>query len=125
MKRDCELYSKALNKKNSYFDFYLPYCVTLQLVILSFKHKGLQIFWERGIASKLPGEQRNKIRLILDAINEAAIIPQDLVPFKNWKIHPLKGEFKGYWSVTVKENWRIIFKFDGKNAMDIDFIDYH
>ena len=94
-------------------------------MILSFRHKGLQIFWQRGIGSKLPGDQRNKIRLILDAINEASTMPQDLLPFRNWKIHPLQGEFNGYWSVTVKENWRIIFKFDGKNAMDIDYIDYH
>ena len=37
----------------------------------------------------------------------------------------MQGDFKGYWSVTVKENWRIIFKFDGKTVMDIDYIDYH
>ncbi len=94
-------------------------------MIISFKHKGLRLFWENGNANKLPANQRNKIRLILDAINEAEIIPQDLLPFKNWKIHPLLGKFKGYWSLTVKENWRIIFKFDGKKAMDIDYIDYH
>lgn len=94
-------------------------------MIISFKHKGLQLFWEKGSASKLPADQRNKIRLILDAINEAGTIPKDLLPFRNWKIHPLQGDFKGYWSVTVKENWRIIFKYDGKNAADIDYVDYH
>ncbi len=94
-------------------------------MITSFKHKGLQLFWEKGNASKLPADQRNKIRLILDSINVVTILPQDLLQFKNWKIHPLKGELKDYCSLTVKENWRIIFKFDGKNVVDIDYIDYH
>lgn len=44
---------------------------------------------------------------------------------KNWKIHPLQGNLKDYESLTVKENWRIIFKFDGRNASDKDYIDYH
>lgn len=94
-------------------------------MIISFKHKGLQLFWEKGNASKLPADQRNKIRLILDAINEVTVLPHDLLPIKNWKIHPLQGNLKDYWSLTVKENWRIIFKFDGRNASDIDYIDYH
>ncbi len=94
-------------------------------MIISFKHKGLQLFWEKGNAIKLPADQRNKIRLILDSINTVTILPHDLLQFKNWKIHPLKGDLKGYWSLSVKENWRIIFKFDGKNAEDIDYIDYH
>ncbi len=94
-------------------------------MILSFKHKGLQLFWETGNGSKLPSDQKNKIRLILDAINDASIVPQDFLPFRNWKIHPLAGGYEGYWSLTVKENWRIIFKFDGKNAYDVEYIDYH
>jgi len=94
-------------------------------MIVSFKHKGLQLFWEKGDASKIAPDQRNRIRLMLDAINDANTVPQDLLPFRNWKIHPLQGDFKGYWSLTVKENWRIIFKFDGTNAVDINYTDYH
>ncbi len=93
-------------------------------MIVSFKHKGVQLFWEKGNAGKLPAGQRNKIRLILDALNGAGTIPQDLLPFRNWKIHPLQGDYKGYWSLTVKENWRIIFKFDGRNVTDIDYTVY-
>ncbi len=41
------------------------------------------------------------------------------------RIHPLKGKWKGYWSLSVKENWRIIFRFAGPDAFDVDYIDYH
>ncbi len=94
-------------------------------MIISFKHKGLQLFWEKGNGSKLPADQREKIRLILDTISDVSTVPQDLLPFRNWRIHPLAGNYEGYWSLTVKENRRIIFKFDGKNAYDIDYPDYH
>lgn len=94
-------------------------------MILNFKHKGLQLFWEKDNSSKLPADQRNKIRLLLDTINDASEVPDDFLPFRNCKIHSLSGDLKGYWSLTVKENWRIIFKFDGKDAYDIDYLDYH
>lgn len=45
--------------------------------------------------------------------------------FRSWKIHPLKGEWKGYWSLVVKENWRIIFRFENQDAFDLDYLDYH
>jgi len=51
--------------------------------------------------------------------------PQDFEFFKSWKIHSLKGEWKGFWRVTVKENWPIIFRFVDQNAFDIDYLDYH
>ena len=94
-------------------------------MITSFKHKGLELFWVKGNAGKLPADQKNKIGLLLDAINEASDVPQDFVAFKNWKILPLQGNLVGFWSLTVKENWRIIFRFDGKDAYDIDYLDYH
>ena len=94
-------------------------------MITTFKHKGLQIFWEKGIGTKLPADQRGKIRLILDTLNDAGMIPQDLLPFKNWRIHQMQGNRSGTWSITVKENWRIVFKFDGRNAFDIDYLDYY
>jgi proteic killer suppression protein len=94
-------------------------------MIASFRHKALQKFWEKGVSSKIPADQRNKIRLILDTINEVSIMPQDLLPFRNWQIHQLNGNYAGFWSITVKENWSIIFKFDGRNVLDIDYLDYH
>lgn len=62
---------------------------------------------------------------MLEIIDCAQLIPHDFEFFRSWKIHPLKGDLKGYWSLTVKENWRIIFRFDGQNTFDPDYLDYH
>jgi proteic killer suppression protein len=87
---------------------------TLYLIMIaSFRHKALQQFWEKGVSSKIPVDQRNKIRLILDTLNDITAMPQDLLPFRNWRVHQLSGNYTGYWSLMVKENWRIIFKFEG------------
>lgn len=94
-------------------------------MIKSIRHKGLKLLWEEGKASKLPADQVSRIERILNAIHLAQQVPQDFELFKHWRIHPLKGELKGYWSLTVKENWRIIFKFDSQDAYDINYIDYH
>jgi toxin HigB-1 len=42
-----------------------------------------------------------------------------------YRLHPLKGRLKGFWAVTVRANWRIIFRFDGTDATDVELIDYH
>ena len=94
-------------------------------MIVIIKHKGLKEFWTKGLSGKLPSDQKNKIRLILDTLNDANEIPQDLFPFKSWNTHKLRGSHVGFWSITVKENWRIIFKIDGKNIIDVDYLDYH
>lgn len=94
-------------------------------MIVIIKHKGLKEFWTKGSSGRLPSDQKNKIRLILDTLNDANDIPQDLFPFKSWNTHKLKATYIGFWSITVKENWRIIFKFDGKNITDVDYLDYH
>lgn len=94
-------------------------------MIISFKHKGLKLFWEAGNPKYLPQDQTNKIRLILDTLHDTKQVPQDLIPFKNWGIHKLKGNYNEYWSLIVKENWRIIFRFEEENVYDINFVDYH
>jgi proteic killer suppression protein len=94
-------------------------------LIKSIRHKGLRELWEYGIESKLPSNQINRIKQMLEVVDSANQIPQDFEFFKSWRIHPLKGEFKGYWSLTVNENYRLIFRFDGEDAHDLDYIDYH
>jgi toxin HigB-1 len=94
-------------------------------MIKSFKHKGLRLLWEGHKGNKLPADQLKKIMQILELIDSAQLVPQDFEFFKSWRIHPLKGELKGFWSLTVKENWRIIFRFDGTNALEVDYVDYH
>jgi proteic killer suppression protein len=94
-------------------------------MIVSFKHKGLRQYWEKGNAIKLPPDQRSKIRLILDTLNDVSEMPKDLELFKNWRVHQLSGIYDEYWSIMVKENWRIIFRFQNGLVFDVDYLDYH
>jgi proteic killer suppression protein len=83
----------------------------------------LRRFFEDDNGSKLPPEMLERIRLILSTLHAAQEIEGMNVP--GFNLHPLKGELKGFWSVTIHANWRIIFKFEDGNAFDVDFIDYH
>ena len=92
-------------------------------MIASFRHKGLKLFYEKGDASKLQPQHVSKIRLILTRL-DASRIPEELnVP--GYGLHQLKGEWKGFWSVKVDKNYRIIFRIENENMLDIDYIDYH
>ena len=68
----------------------------------------------------------DKVRKLLFAIETAEALDQ-LGRFPGWKLHPLRGDLKGFWSLTVTGNWRLIFRFDESTntASDIDLIDYH
>ncbi len=92
-------------------------------MIASFKHKGLKRLYADGDRSKLPSELIERIEDILLAL-DAAIGP-DGMNRPSFRLHPLKGDRKGQWAVTVRANWRIVFGFDGGNAIDVDFTDYH
>ena len=94
-------------------------------MVKSFRHKELRRLWETGKSSKLPADQLSRIKQMLEVIDSAAQVPQDFEFFRSWKIHPLKGDLKGFWSLSIKENWRIIFRFEGQDAFDIDYLDYH
>jgi toxin HigB-1 len=92
-------------------------------VIESFRHKGLKRLFEEDDRSKLPPDVIDKIRLILSALEEAGSINDLNQP--SFRLHRLKGDFEGYWSVTVRANWRIVFQFKGDKASNVDLVDYH
>ena len=94
-------------------------------MIKSITHKGLKNYWTKGEESKLPSTMISKIRRILDLINDVEEVPQDFEPFRNLRIHPLKGELKDFWSLDVTGNWRIIFKFENGHAYELDLLDTH
>lgn len=94
-------------------------------MIKTIKHKGLRLLWEGGKSNKLPADLVSRIERMLDVIDSANEVPQDFGAFQNWNIHKLTGELKDYWSIKVNKNYRIIFRFDGHHAYDLDYIDYH
>lgn len=96
---------------------------TIRLMILNFRHKGLRRLFEDDDRSKLDAQDVEKIARILARLNQSRT-PRDMaVP--GFRLHPLKGNLKGFWAVTVRANWRVIFRFNGNDALDVDLIDYH
>ncbi len=92
--------------------------------IRCFRHKGLKRLFENNQNRGIPAEQVEKIFDVLAAIDTAEE-PADIGLFPGWRLHPLKGDLKGFWSVTITGNWRLIFRFDKGDAFDIDLTDYH
>jgi len=93
-------------------------------MIKSFKHKGLKKFFEYGDVSGIQTAHAKKIYKILSAIDGAETI-NFLKSMQGFNLHPLKGDKKGLWSITVNGNWRITFEFIDKNAYILDYQDYH
>jgi proteic killer suppression protein len=92
-------------------------------MIKSFKHKGLKKFFETGNASGIQSVHAHKISKILFSLDNAEAITELSLP--GYNLHPLKGDLKGLWSVTVQANWRVTFKFEDKNVYIVDYQDYH
>jgi proteic killer suppression protein len=92
-------------------------------MIVSIRHKGLKRLWAKDDGALLPYDQLDKIRMILTLLNGAVKVSD--MDFPGSALHPLKGSLSNYWSVTVKSNWRIIFKFEKGNAYLVDYMDYH
>jgi proteic killer suppression protein len=92
-------------------------------MIRSFRHKGLRQLFIEGDPSKLRADQADKAERILQRLAEAQAPSHMALP--GYRLHPLKGEFAGFWAVSVSGNWRIVWRFDGPDAADVDLIDYH
>lgn len=91
-------------------------------MIRSFRHKGLKRLYEDGDRSKLPPAMIDRIEEILGLL-DVATTPRDM-DLPHFRLHALVGERKGHWAVTVRANWRIVFRFDDEPE-DVDFLDYH
>lgn len=92
-------------------------------MIKSFEHNGLERFFRAGSKAGIQPKHAPRLRLQLGRL-DAAKGPQDM-NLPGWKLHPLKGDLKGYWSVWVDENWRLVFKFEGEDALLVDYTGYH
>ncbi len=92
-------------------------------MIESFRHKGLKVLYESDNRQKVPAAHAKKIGRILARLNEASKVQDMGLP--GLKLHPLKGDRAGIWTVWVSGNWRITFRFESGNAFDVDLVDYH
>lgn len=92
-------------------------------MIESFRHKGLKRLYEADDPRLLRPDMVARIREILTALDAAVTIDELNRP--TFRLHPLKGQLKGFWAVTVRANWRIVFRFGNGRAFDVDFVDYH
>ena len=92
-------------------------------MIQGFRHKGLKRLFEDGQTKRVRPDHLEKIENILAVLNRAGE-PEDM-NLPGFHLPPLKGDLKGFWSVTVRANWRIIFGFQEGDAYDVDLVDYH
>ena len=92
-------------------------------MILSFRHKGLRKFFEPGSAAGVQPHHAKRLRMLLAALDTAKTIEDMDIP--GFRLHPLKGEERGRWSVWVNGNWRMTFEFKDGRACVLDYEDYH
>jgi len=92
-------------------------------VIRSFKHKGIERFFRDGEMSGIDLNHAASLARILDRL-DASLSSHDM-NLPGFKLHELKGREKGAWSVSVSGNWRVVFKFEGNDAVQVDYLDYH
>ena len=92
-------------------------------MIKSFRHKGLQRFFGTGSKAGIQAAHAGRLRLQLAALDQATRTEDLSAP--SWALHALKGELKGHWAITVNGNWRMEFAFEGKDAVLVDYRDYH
>ena len=92
-------------------------------MIRNFRHKGLKRLFEEGERKGIRPDLVDKVENVLFVLNRART-PDDM-NLPGFRPHPLKGERKGFWAVTVRANWRVVFRLDGGHAADVDLLDYH
>lgn len=92
-------------------------------VIASFRSKALERPYRDDDPRRLPPDMVERIRSILTLLDQASAVSDLERP--SLRLHPLKGDLRGFWAVTVRANWRIVFRFEEGEARDVDFLDYH
>ena len=92
-------------------------------MIQSIRHKGLRRLFEEGDTSGVNAQHVEKIEHVLGLLEVAQEIADMNVP--SFRLHPLQGDLKGFYAVTIRANWRIVFRFEAGQALDVDLVDYH
>ena len=92
-------------------------------MIVRFRHRGLERLFTRGDTSGVNVQHVRKLRQILAALDNASDPAGMSLP--GFRLHPLRGDRRGQWAVSVSGNWRVVFEFDGPDATNVDLTDYH
>ncbi|MBF0255753.1 MAG: type II toxin-antitoxin system RelE/ParE family toxin [Gammaproteobacteria bacterium] len=92
-------------------------------MIKSFRHKGIKRFFETGSTAGIQANHAGKLRVMLTRLNTATC-PQDMNA-PGWRLHPLSHNLADHWAITVSGNWRLTFRFEGQDAVLVDYQDYH
>lgn len=92
-------------------------------MIKSFEHKGLEAFFETGSKAGIQPHHADRLKRQLARLDVAKNAADMNVP--GWRLHPLTGKLAGHYSITVNGNWRLTFKFEGDDAVLVDYQDYH
>jgi proteic killer suppression protein len=92
-------------------------------VIKSFRHAGIEKFFKTGSKAGIQPAHAVKLSIQLYAFDAAKSSADLNTP--GWRLHRLKGDLNGHWSIQVNGNWRLTFSFDGENAILVDYQDYH
>jgi proteic killer suppression protein len=92
-------------------------------VIKSFRHKGVQRFFETGSKAGIQPKHAARLAVQLNVLDEAVGFKD--MQWPGWNCHALRGDLEGFWAVSVSGNWRLTFTFEGKNAVLVDYQDYH
>lgn len=94
-------------------------------MIKSFSHKGLEKFFTTGSKSKIDPRMEKKLRAILTALDDSEAPGDMALPGLRLHVMVPGSRYAGFWAVDVSGNWRVLFRFEGKDAVDVDLIDYH
>jgi proteic killer suppression protein len=92
-------------------------------MIRSIRHKGLRRLYEEDDPRGVLAEHVERLRDILARLDAAQSVFDLQLP--GLRLHPLKGRHRGFWAITVRANWRVIFRFSDRMAEDVDYLDYH
>ena len=92
-------------------------------MIRTIRHRGLRRLYERGDPSRVSADQAERIALALADLDDASK-PID-IDLPGYRLHPLRGDLTGMWSISISRNWRIIFRFEDGDVYDVDLVDYH
>jgi proteic killer suppression protein len=93
------------------------------MVIKDFRHRGLEKFFRTGSKAGIQPKHANKLQLQLFALDNSKA-PGDMNA-PGWKLHRLAGELADHFAVSVSGNWRLTFRFEGEDAVLVDYQDYH